>query len=178
MNKKLTQLSKAMSLVLRHKPDAAGLTLDANGWVSIDDLSNGLTNVMKHEHIIGDIYRVVNENDKSRFTIENGRIRAAQGHSIEVDLEMKAVQPPPVLYHGTAEQNVESILLDGLKKGKRQYVHLSADTETARNVGARHGKPVIFTVGAGSAYLDGFKFYQSENGVWLTDDLPKRYLAL
>jgi putative RNA 2'-phosphotransferase len=169
--------SKFLSLVLRHKPEAAGIALDENGWVNVDELLSGCK---KHGHplTLEQLLEVVETNDKKRFALnENGtKIRASQGHSVEVDLKLEAKMPPTVLYHGTATRFMGLIEKEGLKKMTRQHVHLSATQETAQKVGARHGKPIIYTVDAAKMHQDGFTFFLSENGVWLVDSVPMEYL--
>ena len=174
-----TAASKFLSLVLRHQPELIGLTLDENGWVSVEELLKQIQT--KGYHLSSrQLKELVDANDKKRFVFsEDGQwIRAAQGHSITVDLQLKLATPPTQLFHGTAERNVTNIQKEGLKKGKRHHVHLSADVETARAVGTRYGKPVVFVVDAAAMQQEGFVFYLSENGVWLTDAVPARYLAL
>ena len=174
-----TRLSKFLSLVLRHEPSAAGIQLDAEGWVDLSQLVQGAAS-MGVAFTRDDVLQVVRNSDKQRFTLspDQRMIRAAQGHSVSVDLFLEAVTPPPELYHGTSRANVAAILSSGLHAGSRQYVHLSADVETARTVGARHGPPAIFRVSAEPAHAEGHRFYRAENGVWLTDPLPARYLHL
>lgn len=173
------QLSKFLSFVLRHKPDAIGLTLDQQGWARIDELiakGNAAGTTFSRD----DLQQLVLSSDKQRFSIsEDGlRIRAAQGHSVSVELGLTPQEPPAVLYHGTATRFVDSILAAGLLPQSRQQVHLSADEETARLVGQRHGKPAIFKVEALRMHAQGLKFYLSDNGVWLTDQVPPEFLAL
>ena len=173
-----TQLSKFLSLVLRHQPEAIGLALDGQGWAGIDDLiakANAAGTRFGRE----DLLRVVAESDKKRFSLsaDIDRIRAAQGHSVSVELGLVAQEPPPVLYHGTATRFVEAILSEGLKPQARQQVHLSSDEATAQRVGQRHGKPHIFKVNAGGMHAKGFKFFRADNGVWLTDHVPPEFLA-
>lgn len=165
------KVSRRLSYVLRHRPDSVGLTLDDAGWVPVEKLLKimGLTRSQLEE--------VVARNDKQRFTIEGDRIRANQGHSVDVDLQLEAVKPPPKLYHGTVARNLASIGEMGLVKGARHHVHLSADPETAAKVGARRGKPVILEVDSAGMAAAGFVFYRSANGVWLTDSVPASYLA-
>lgn len=176
-NTRLVKISKYLSKHLRHQPERLGLTLASGGWVEIDAL---LAACKAHNLSISraELEEVVEENDKQRFSFDStGRmIRANQGHSVDVDLGLKAVAPPPLLYHGTAERNVESILKDGLRRMARHHVHLSKDIETAVKVGARHGKPFVLEVMAEAMAEAGYKFYQSANGVWLTDDVPPQYL--
>jgi putative RNA 2'-phosphotransferase len=173
------QLSKFLSYVLRHKPDAVGLTLDPQGWISIDEL---ITKGSAAGTRFGrdDLLHVVETSDKKRFSISDDglRIRAAQGHSVTVELGLTPQEPPPVLYHGTATRFVESILLEGLKPQTRQQVHLSLDEATAHRVGQRHGKPIIFKIDAQRMHGQGFNFYLADNGVWLTDRVPPEFLSL
>ena len=172
------QLSKFLSFVLRHKPDAIGLTLDFEGWVSIDELIAGANAAGTIFDQIA-LLQVVETSDKKRFSVspDGLRIRAAQGHSVSVELGLSPRQPPPVLYHGTATRFVELILAQGLKPQARQHVHLSLDEATARRVGERHGKAYIFQVDALAMHAKGFMFYLSDNGVWLTDRVRPEFLA-
>ena len=173
-----TQLSKFLSLVLRHKPDAIGLVLDSQGWASIEALIDK-ANAAGTKFDRTELLHVVETSDKKRFSVspDGQRIRAAQGHSVSVELGLSPKEPPPVLYHGTATRFVEAILEQGLKPQARQQVHLSRDEETARRVGQRHGKPHIFEVDALAMHANGFKFYLADNGVWLTDLVPPEFLA-
>ena len=178
MNAKLTQFSKFMSLVLRHEPQKYGLTLDEQGWAQIDQLiavANRAGVELTHEAL----HQIVAQNDKQRFAIRGDgcAIRARQGHSISVDLELVPIVPPLQLYHGTASRFVPSIREQGLLSRARQHVHLSSDVSTALKVGQRHGKPVILTVASNAMYQDGYYFYRSENGVWLVDSVPLAYLV-
>lgn len=175
--KELVRTSKFLSLVLRHRPELAGLTLGQAGWVRVDDLLAGCAR--KGMPITrAELEEVVEGNNKKRFAFdESGElIRASQGHSVEVDLELEAHEPPDVLYHGTAESVGDIIRREGLKKMRRHHVHLSADIDTARNVGTRHGKPLVFRVDAKAMRAAGFVFYRSANGVWLVDEVPPQYL--
>lgn len=171
-------ISKFLSLILRHEPQAIGIELDAGGWVAVDAL---IAKARLAGTEIDDqrLRAVVAESDKKRFTLsEDGRrIRAAQGHSVPVDLGLVPVSPPEILFHGTATTALAAILHEGLLPQTRQKVHLSADTDTATKVGQRHGKPVILTVAAGRMQADGFVFWQADNGVWLTDAVPPAYLT-
>jgi putative RNA 2'-phosphotransferase len=173
------QLSKFLSFVLRHQPDSIGIALDSQGWVNIDVLVEK-GNAMQTHFSREDLLRVVETSDKKRFSISTDglRIRAAQGHSVPVDLGLVPRQPPPVLYHGTATQFIDSILREGLKPQARQQVHLSADETTARRVGQRHGKAAILNVEAFRMHASGFKFYLSDNSVWLTDQVPPEFLTM
>ncbi len=178
MEKDLKHISKLISLVLRHKPDAIGTTLDPNGWVPVDELIEKI-NKSGTSLTIDTLHKVVDTNDKQRFSFNEDatKIRANQGHSIDVDLNLKPVNPPEKLYHGTADRFVDSILKDGIKKQSRQFVHLSLQTDTANSVGSRHGKPIILSIDAKLMYEDGFQFFVSENGVWLTEEVPASYIS-
>lgn len=170
-------LSKMLSYVLRHEPASIGLDLDSAGWVQVDLL---LLQLAKQGRKVSreDLERVVANSDKKRFTLSADltRIRAAQGHSVEVDLALPPIPPPPVLYHGTTERLFPAILKEGLKPQSRQQVHLSADTETATKVGQRHGKPVVLRIAAQEMTQNGFSFYRADNGVWLTDCVPPEFI--
>ena len=177
--KQNTTFSKFLSLVLRHQPGLISLELDGQGWANVDEL---LQKANAHGKALtrDSLQYIVDTNSKKRFAFsDDGRkIRASQGHSIEVELGYEPQMPPEILYHGTAEKNMESIIKTGLIKRNRQHVHLSIDTETATKVGQRHGKPVIFEVLAQQMQQQGFTFYLSENKVWLTDHVPAGYLRL
>ncbi|WP_434339541.1 RNA 2'-phosphotransferase [Motilimonas cestriensis] len=178
-SKKLNKISKFLSFVLRHKPEAIGLTLDDNGWVNIDNLINKSNKSGEVSSINRElIQEVVDTSDKKRFIFSDDgqNIRANQGHSIQVDLQLKPVTPPEFLYHGTATRFLESIMEEGLKPQERQHVHLSTNIETATAVGQRYGKPVILTIKALLMHKQGLVFYRSENGVWLTDNVPVPFL--
>jgi putative RNA 2'-phosphotransferase len=177
MNKQLVEISKFLSFVLRHNPQAIGITLDAEGWVVVDEL---LAAAARHGHrftrqLLED---VVATNDKKRFAFspDGLLIRANQGHSVEVDLGLVPVEPPELLYHGTVERFLDSIREKGLVRGMRHHVHLSADRETAGRVGQRRGRPLVLVVEAAFMHRDGHRFYRSENGVWLTETVPPAYL--
>ena len=170
---------KFISLVLRHAPERIGITLDENGWADIGLLIAALN---KHGHRM-DMVRldeIVSTNNKQRYSYsaDKTRIRANQGHSITVDVELVPATPPARLYHGTADRFAESILRDGLLRQNRNHVHLSADTETAITVGKRHGRPIVFAINAAQMHADGHVFYLSENKVWLTAHVPPHYLSL
>ena len=170
------RVSKYMSLILRHHPETIGISLDEHGWADVEELIAGIarTNEFSRE-ILEEIVRT-DAKQRYAFNADKTKIRASQGHSIPVDLELKAVEPPEMLWHGTAEKYVASIEQMGLRPGSRRYVHLSRDRETARTVGSRHGRPVIYRVKSGEMYRKGFRFYCSENGVWLTILVPPEYL--
>lgn len=172
---RVVRVSKMLSKTLRHDPQRVGLTLDAAGWADVDTLLAAFARrgtVMTRAHL----EYVVEHNDKQRFTLDGDRIRANQGHSIEVDLGLDATTPPDLLFHGTGARNVEPILADGIHRGARHHVHLSADTATARRVGSRHGRPVVLTVLAGAMAAAGTPFYRSANGVWLVDRVPAEFV--
>ena len=178
-NSRLTKISKYLSKHLRHTPERIGLQLSPGGWVTVNEL---LAACAKHQFTItlAELKEVVNSNDKKRFSFndEFTMIRANQGHSIEIDLQLQPTIPPHRLYHGTAQNSIDSILQTGISKMSRHHVHLSFDVATAKKVGARHGKPVVFFVNAEEMSKDGYTFYCSENGVWLVDHVPTKYLKL
>ncbi len=171
-----TELSKFISLILRHKPQAIGIELDEHGWASVDELISGISKTK--EINFGILEEIVKADSKQRYSFNEDKtlIRANQGHSIPVDVELEEKLPPDILWHGTGEKFVSSIDVQGLIPKSRLYVHLSKDRETAETVGRRHGKPVIYKVKAGEMASDGFKFYLSVNGVWLTKSVPVKYL--
>lgn len=178
--KVIRQRSKFLSLVLRHQPASIGIQLDREGWTDIQIL---LSQMSKHRQKMsfGELLDIVENNDKKRFqfSADGQKIRAVQGHSsAQVQRDYNPITPSDVLYHGTATRFVECILQQGLIAGTRHHVHLSADLVTARKVGQRHGKVVIFQVDSIQMYQDGFKFYQAENGVWLTEHVPVSYLKI
>lgn len=171
------RVSKFLSLVLRHKPDTIGIELDPEGWADVGALLAGMA--QKGTAIDFDqLVEVVETNDKRRFAFneDRSRIRAVQGHSQSVELGYEPMQPPAKLFHGTVARFLPSIRDEGLKKGRRQYVHLSPDRDTATTVGARRGDPVILTVDTGRMHADGHCFYRADNGVWLTDHVPPGYI--
>ena len=177
-NTGLVKISKYLSKHLRHQPERLGLNLAPGGWVNVDEL---LTDCANHQFPITreQLEEVVATNDKKRFSFdETGtKIRANQGHSAEVDLQLEPQTPPDILYHGTAEQFVHSILQSGLLKMSRHHVHLSMDIDTAKRVGMRQGRPVIFKVDAATMNQAGIPFYCSANNVWLVDHVPPNYLS-
>jgi putative RNA 2'-phosphotransferase len=164
------KLSKRMSYHLRHHPEEVGLTLGEGGWVSIEEFARALK-ITRAE-----IEEIVEWNPKQRFALDGDRIRANQGHSVEVDLQLQPADPPDELFHGTAAQIVSLIRESGLKKMARHHVHLTADEETARKVGGRHGKPVVLVIDAAAMKRDGAIFFVTENRVWLVDAVPPKYL--
>ncbi|MCE5279455.1 MAG: RNA 2'-phosphotransferase [Planctomycetaceae bacterium] len=176
-DKERVRISKFLSLVLRHQPQAAGLTLDHAGWVDVAALLEGCR-LAGRAITPEQLAEVVATNDKKRFEFSSDglRIRASQGHSVEVELGYSPADPPETLYHGTAERNLSAIRVEGLRKGQRHHVHLSADERTAASVGQRYGKPVVLAVQAGRMHADGHAFFISTNGVWLTGHVPPQYL--
>lgn len=170
----LTKTSRFISLILRHKPEEIGITLDEHGWANVNELLNGVQiNMATLEEIVA-------TDDKQRYSFNEDKtlIRANQGHSIPVDVELEEAQPPEFLWHGTGVKYAHSICNSGLIPKSRLYVHLSSDVETAVSVGKRHGEAILFCVNALSMYQDGFKFYLSKNGVWLTKQVPASYLNI
>ncbi|MFS8144425.1 RNA 2'-phosphotransferase [Rhizobium sp. BR 249] len=172
-----TEVSKFMSYVLRHAPDAAGLTLDVEGWVSFDALEKAVAS--KYGVSRADILEIIENSPKKRFALVDDRIRANQGHSVGVDLALKAVQPPDVLFHGTSRISWSSIEREGLKKMERHHVHLSTDIEIAKTVATRRkGDYIILRVDAAAMFSKGHSFFVSDNGVWLAESVPVQYLSL
>lgn len=173
----LVGTGKFLSLILRHQPDVAGITLDPNGWADVDVLLAGMRR-KGHSIDMAILEEIVETNDKKRyyFNEDKTKIRANQGHSIQVDVELKEAEPPEYLYHGTADRFVDVIMKTGLQKRSRNHVHLSKDRETAVNVGGRHGKPMVLRILAQTMRRDGYVFYLSENGVWLVDEVPVSYI--
>jgi putative RNA 2'-phosphotransferase len=177
-NKHTLSSSKFLSLILRHEPSKIGLTLDAQGWANIDELILlSQRNGKRIDRAL--IEEIVATNNKQRFTISDDgtKIRANQGHSVDIDLGLQPSEPPTMLYHGTATRFLQSIRTQGLLHGSRQHVHLTAEKATAINVGQRHGVPVILSVAARKMHEQGHHFYLSENGVWLTEHVPVSFIA-
>jgi putative RNA 2'-phosphotransferase len=176
--RKLVKISKYLSKHLRHQPERLGLSLEDGGWVSVEDLLKACD---RHNFSVSlaELKEVVEKNDKGRFSFDASgeNIRANQGHSVIVDLRLEARIPPETLFHGTAQRNADSIKEHGLLKMARHHVHLSTDTETARQVGARHGKPLIFRVDAAVMQAENFEFFLSSNGVWLVEQVPPKFLT-
>jgi putative RNA 2'-phosphotransferase len=173
--RRTVKVSKYLSKHLRHQPERIGLVLDEAGWVEIDVL---IAAAAEHgfRFTREELDHVVAANDKKRFAIEGARIRASQGHSIEVDLGLPPATPPPYLYHGTVDRYLDAIRAEGLRPMNRHDVHLSPDRETATRVGARRGRPVVLSVDTGAMHRDGHVFHVSANGVWLTKAVPPEYL--
>lgn len=174
----IDKLSVFISLILRHKPDTIGIQLDEHGWANVDELIDGISKSGRKIDI-EILEEIVRTDNKQRYSFNENKtlIRANQGHSIPVDVELKEQQPPQILYHGTASRFLDSIIQDGLKSMSRLYVHLSSDMETAMKVGKRHGEPVVLKIQSEEMHKDGIKFYLSENGVWLTKSVDKKYIT-
>lgn len=175
---KYDKLSVFISLVLRHKPEAAYITLDEHGWAGTEELLAGINRTGRY--INRDMLEEIVAADRKqryRFNQDKSRIRASQGHSIPVDVELKEQEPPEFLYHGTAVRFMDAINKEGIKPMGRLYVHLSKDVETAFSTGRRHGKPVVLKILSGDMYKDGYRFYLSENGVWLTKNVIAAYFV-
>lgn len=172
----ITDTSRFISLILRHKPETIGITLDEHGWANVKDLIEGIKKTRPFDMDM--LEEIVRTDNKQRYSFNEDKtlIRANQGHSISVDVELKKAVPPDILYHGTGEKYVSSIDKEGLLPKSRLYVHLSNDEETAVNVGKRHGKPVVYKVDARKMQEDGFEFFLSVNGVWLTNEVPVKYI--
>jgi putative RNA 2'-phosphotransferase len=177
MNKRQITVSKFLAKVLRHEPESLGLKLAVGGWVGVQALLDG-AKAKGFPISLSELKEVVATNDKKRFSFdETGNlIRANQGHSTSVDLQLEERKPPKYLYHGTATRNVGAIQAVGISKMGRHAVHLSQDAETARKVGSRHGKAIVLVVEAEEMHKDGHKFYLSDNNVWLTDQVPPQYV--
>jgi len=175
--KQKTSISKFLSLILRHQPETIGIELDQNGWADVQNLIEK-SNEYGVKYNLETLKHIVDTNKKKRFAFNSdfSKIRASQGHSIDIELGYSNEKPPEILFHGTAQKSVDSILKYGLQKRNRQHVHLSSDLQTAMKVGQRHGKPVVFRILASKMFEDEFKFFISDNGVWLTDNVPPKYL--
>lgn len=174
--KEMTRTSKFISLILRHKPGA--IKLDPHGWADVSELIEGINRTGEYSLDMPKLEEIVRADEKQRYSFneDKTKIRANQGHSINVDVELKEAVPPDLLYHGTGEKSVQAINAEGLKHMRRLYVHLSKDYDTAIKVGSRHGRPFVYKVHTGDMYKDGYVFYLSENGVWLTKSVPAKYL--
>lgn len=172
------ELSKYISLILRHKPQVIGIELDEHGWADVQELIAGINKTHNIDFDLLD--KIVREDEKQRYSFNYDKtlIRANQGHSIQVDVELKKEIPPEILWHGTGEKYVDSILMEGLIPKSRLYVHLSSDYDTAIKVGSRHGKPVVFKVFSGKMTEEGYEFYKSKNGVWMAESVPKEYIEI
>ncbi len=173
----LQRLSRFISYILRHNPDVIDIEMDSHGWVRVDALINGINKTNRSIDFVT-LCQIVDNDNKNRFSFNDDKtkIRANQGHSIDVDLELEEIIPPGVLYHGTAEKFLESIMKNGILKKSRKYVHLSSDMDTAVKVGIRHGQVAVLVIDTKKMYKEGFKFYLSKNNVWLTDIVPYKYI--
>lgn len=173
----LTKMGKYLSLILRHKPEIIGIELDDHGWAEVSALIEGINKTGRYidKEILD---KIVETNNKKRYqyNVNQTKIRANQGHSINVDVELQEKTPPNLLYHGTAKKSLEKIKKFGIKKMERLYVHLSKDVETAKSVGKRHGLPVVLVIDTKAMVKDGYIFYYSNNGVWLCDDIDYKYV--
>ena len=176
--KQLESTSRFISLILRHKPEVIGIALDEHGWADVQDMITGINDSGKHTIDMEMLEEIVRTDEKERYSFNEDRtlIRANQGHSIPVDVELKEKTPPEILWHGTGEKYVSSIEKQGLIPKSRLYVHLSSDVDTAQNVGKRHGNPVIYEIDCRKMAEDGYRFFLSANHVWLTKEVPARYL--
>lgn len=175
---KLKNTSKFISLILRHKPEAIGITLDGHGWADVQELIDGVNRSGGHALDMETLEEIVRTDEKQRYSFNEGHtlIRANQGHSVPVDVELQEKIPPDLLWHGTGEKYVPSIDKQGLIPKSRLYVHLSSDKETAGKVGSRHGRPVIYRIDCRKMSEDGYRFFLSANGIWLTKSVPPEYL--
>ena len=175
---KETELGRYLCFILRHRPEAAGIALDEHGWADVKELIAGIAEKKDRSFCRDTLEEIVRTDSKQRYAFNEDRtkLRANQGHSIPVDVELERKEPPEILYHGTGEKYAESIDAQGLIPKSRLYVHLSGDRETAETVGSRHGKPVIYLVHSGRMSRDGYAFFLSRNGVWLTKSVPAGYL--
>ena len=175
---KETELGRYLCFILRHRPEAAGIALDEHGWADVKELIAGIAEKKDRSFCRDTLEEIVRTDSKQRYAFNEDRtkLRANQGHSIPVDVELERKEPPEILYHGTGEKYAESIDAQGLIPKSRLYVHLSGDRETAEAVGRRHGKPVIYLVHSGRMSRDGYAFFLSRNGVWLTKSVPAGYL--
>jgi len=174
MNDPLTRKGKYLALLLRHQPEKAGLTIMRGGWVNIKDI------LKNTDYTMSELEEIVRIDEKKRYSFskDKTKIRANQGHSVDVEMDYELKEPPKVLYHGTVYRFVSSIMRTGIQKQKRDYVHLSDNIETAKIVGQRRGDFVILTIDSESMHKDGYKLYMSENGVWLTDNVPVKYIKI
>ena len=173
----LNDISKYIALILRHKPETIGISLDEHGWADVDELIKGISKT--YEFDMGMLEEIVATDNKQRYSFNEDHtlIRANQGHSVPVDVELEEVEPLETLFHGTGEKYTASIDEQGLISKSRLYVHLSADRETAVKVGQRHGKPVVYVVKSEEMHKDGYVFFRSVNGVWLTKEVPVKFLV-
>ena len=174
MNEK--EISRFISLILRHKPETVGITLDKHGWADVDELIRGVSRT--HPLTEDLLEEIVRNDEKQRYSFndDHTKIRANQGHSVKVDVEPEELMPPEYLFHGTGEKYASSIERSGLVPKSRLFVHLSSDLQSAGTVGSRHGKPVVYLVSSGIMAKHGHRFFRSVNGVWMTESVPPEYL--
>ncbi len=177
MEQRLTRISKYLSYVLRHHPETAGLSLDDHGWAGINELL-AARGSRKRGLTLDLLRRLVAENDKQRFEVDHKwtKIRARQGHTLAVRLDLKEASPPDCLYHGTACRHLPSIRQHGLHRGKRHHVHFSLDPASAQTVGGRHGQPVVLRIRAREMHAHGHRFFLTSNGIWLAESVPPDYI--
>ena len=177
-DRRMRNTSKFISLILRHNPQVIGISLDEHGWADVKELIDGINRTEGHSLDMDTLDEIVRTDEKQRYSFneDHSLIRANQGHSIPVDVELEEKIPPDILWHGTGEKYVSSIDAQGLIPKSRLYVHLSSDLETARKVGSRHGKPIIYEIDCRGMAEDGYHFFLSANHVWLTKEVPVRYL--
>ena len=173
-----TKTSRFISMILRHKPETIGITLDEHGWADVQELIEGINHSGGHSLDMELLEEIVRTDEKQRYSFNEDHtlIRANQGHSIPVDVELEKRTPPDILWHGTGEKYVDSIDEQGLIPKSRLYVHLSTDRETAKKVGSRHGRPVIYEIDCRQMAEDGYAFFESANHIWLTKEVPVKYL--
>ncbi len=173
----LNNTSKFLALILRHKPEVIGIKLDEHGWANVDELLKGINQTRKID--MQTLEQIVREDNKQRYAFneDKTKIRANQGHSIPVDVELEEVDPPDVLYHGTGEKYCGSIESEGIKSKTRLYVHLSEDVDAAIIIGKRHGRPVVYKINTKQMHEDGIKFFKSVNNVWLTKEVAVKYIS-
>ena len=171
-------LSKFIAYILRHNPSAASVELDENGWADVGELIDGVCKTGRQLNLQA-LEEIVQSDGKQRFSFneDKTKIRANQGHSISVDVQMSELAPPEVLYHGTAEKYIESVRQQGILSKSRNYVHLSKDVQTAKKVGSRHGRPVVLKIDAKGMYEEGYKFLLSANGIWQTKQVPVKFIT-
>ena len=181
MDKYLVNVSKTISHALRHSPEEYGLTLDPEGWVEVDDLLTALRSRLnaRYQISLATIETIMAQAEKQRFELRDGKIRAFYGHSTATKIERAPVEPPALLYHGTTQEAAQAIVREGLRSMKRQYVHLSADTETALRVGLRRtNRPVILRIDALAAYQQGVRFYLGNEDIWMADPIPAHFIHI
>ena len=177
-DRRMRNTSKFISLILRHNPQVIGISLDEHGWANVQDLIEGINRTEGHSLDMDTLEEIVRTDEKQRYSFSEDHklIRANQGHSIPVDVELEEKTPPDILWHGIGQKDVSSIDVQGLIPKSRLYVHLSSDMETARKIGSRHGRPIIYQVDCRKMTEDGYRFFLSANQVWLTKEVPAEYL--